>query len=116
MRTTCAAFNSIYEDITLFGYGLERFADSAGGAFFQVDVGPDSLVDRVLRETAASYLLTVRAEPAEHDGKEHFIRVTVNARGATVRYRRIVTIPRRGDTSAIHVTRRLELPAQLGAR
>jgi len=62
-----------------------------------VDVGPNSLVDRVLRETSASYFLAVRPEPAEHDGKEHFIRVTVNARGATARYRRIVTIPRRSN-------------------
>jgi len=85
--------NAIYDDISMFGAGLERFADSGGGAFFQVEVDSDPFVDRALRETSASYLLAVRAEPAERDGKEHFIRVSVKARGATVRYRRVVTIP-----------------------
>ena len=47
-----------------------------------------------LRETSATYLLAVQAEPAEHDGKEHFIRVTTKQRGATVRFRQIVMIPR----------------------
>jgi VWFA-related protein len=85
---------SIYEDITLFGYGLEKFADSGGGAFFQIEVDSDPFVDRALRETSASYLLAVQPEAAEHDGKEHFIRVAVKQRGLTVRYRRVVTIPR----------------------
>jgi VWFA-related protein len=87
---------SIYADITMFGYGLEKFADSAGGAFFQVEVNSDPFVDRALRETSASYLLAVRAEPPDQDGKEHYIRVSVKARGATIRYRRTVTIPRGG--------------------
>jgi VWFA-related protein len=84
---------SIFEDITTFATGLEKFADTGGGAFFQVEVDSDPFVDRALRETSATYLLAVQAEPAEHDGKEHFIRVTTKHRGATVRYRRIVMIP-----------------------
>jgi hypothetical protein len=85
--------NSIYEDIALFGAGLERFADSGGGSFFQVEVNADPFVDRAVRETSALYLVGVRTEPADHDGKEHFIRVTVKERGATVRFRRVVIIP-----------------------
>jgi hypothetical protein len=87
---------SVYADINLFGQGLERFADSAGGAFFQIEVDSDPFVDRALRETSASYLLAVRADPKDQDGKEHFIRVAVNARGATVRHRRIAVIPPAG--------------------
>jgi VWFA-related protein len=87
---------TIFEDVTLFGYGLEKFADSGGGAFYQIDVDPNPFVDRVLRETSASYLLAVRVEPADRDGKEHFIRVSVKQGGATVRYRKVVTIPRGG--------------------
>ena len=90
---------SLFEDITTFGLGLEKFADAAGGAFFQVEVDSDPFVDRALRETSAAYLLAVQPEPSDRDGKEHFIRVTVirvtvNARNSTIRFRRVLTIPR----------------------
>ena len=100
MRFFSAAYGrqnqTIFEDISTFGSGLERFADSAGGAFFQVEVDSDPFVDRALRETTASYLLAVQVEPAERDGKEHFIRVTTKARGATIRHRRVAVIPKPG--------------------
>jgi len=85
---------SLFEDITTFGLGLEKFADSAGGAFFQVEVDSDPFVDRALRETSAAYLLAVQPEASDRDGKEHFIRVTVKARNSTIRFRRVLTIPR----------------------
>ena len=86
---------ALYEDISMFGSGLERFADAGGGAFFQIEVDSDPFVERALRETSAAYLIAVRAEPSERDGKEHFVRVNVRQRGATVRYRRVVVIPDR---------------------
>ena len=85
--------NALFEDITLFGYGLEKFADSAGGSFFQIEVDSDPFVARALRETSASYILAVQVQPEDRDGKDPFIRVTVKHRGATVRYRRVVNIP-----------------------
>jgi hypothetical protein len=85
--------NSLFEDITLFGYGLEKLADSAGGSFFQIEVDSDPFVARALRETSAAYILAVQVQPGDRDGKDHFIRVTVKQRGATVRYRRVVNIP-----------------------
>jgi VWFA-related protein len=85
---------SLFEDITTFGLGLEKFADAAGGAFFQVEVDSDPFVDRALRETSAAYLLAVQPEPSDRDGKEHFIRVTVKAPNSTIRFRRVLTIPR----------------------
>lgn len=85
--------SALYEDISMFGSGLERFADSAGGGFFQVEVDSDPFVDRAFRETAAAYLLGVQPEAAEFDGKEHQIRVSVSRRGLTVRFRRFVVIP-----------------------
>jgi VWFA-related protein len=98
LRAFSAAYGkrnySLFEDITTFGLGLEKFADAAGGAFFQVEVDSDPFVDRALRETSAAYLLAVQPEPSDRDGKEHFIRVTVNARSSTIRYRRVLTIPR----------------------
>jgi hypothetical protein len=85
--------SALYQDIDLFGSGLQRFADSAGGAFFQVEVDSDPFVDRAFRETSAFYRLAVRPDPADADGKPRPIRVTVKRSGVTLRYRRIVTIP-----------------------
>lgn len=85
--------NTLFDDITLFGYGLEKFADSAGGSFFQVEVNSDPFVARALRETSATYLLAVQVRPEDRDGKDHFIRLSVKERGATLRYRKVVNIP-----------------------
>lgn len=86
--------SSIFNDAALFAQGLERFADGAGGAFFQVQVQADPFVARAMRESSAAYVLTVQALPSERDGREHFIRVETKARGASLRYRRIVVIPK----------------------
>jgi len=86
--------HTIYDDVSFFGYGLEKFADSGGGSFFQVEVDSDPFVNRVMRETSARYILTVAIEPADRDGKEHIIRVTTQARGATIRHRKILTVPK----------------------
>jgi hypothetical protein len=85
---------TVYDDVTFFGYGLEKFADSGGGSFFQVEVDSDPFVNRVLRETSARYVLTVATDPSDRDGKEHVIRVTTSARGATIRHRKVLSIPR----------------------
>jgi VWFA-related protein len=86
--------NTLFQDIGVFGHGLERFAGSANGGFFQIEVNSDPQVARVMRETSAYYLLTVSTDPRERDGKQHFIRVAVKQRGATVRHRAVVTIPK----------------------
>jgi hypothetical protein len=81
----------------MFSQGLERFSDTAGGRFFQVEVQSDPFVARAMRETSATYVLTVQATPAERDGKEHFIQVKIlKVRDAEIRYRRIVSIPKAG--------------------
>ena len=87
--------HTIFDDVTMFGLGLEKFADTAGGLFSQVEVDPNPFVDRVYRETSAAYLISVETAPSDHDGREHGIRVTVKAPGATLRYRRVVIIPPR---------------------
>ena len=86
--------HTIFDDISMFGYGLEKFADTAGGSFAQIEVDADPFVDRMFRETSAYYLLAVPTEPSERDGKEHFIRVTVKQSGATIRHRKVVIIPK----------------------
>jgi hypothetical protein len=87
--------NTLFEDTGVFRLGLETFAAGANGALFQIEVDSDPFVARVMRETSAYYLLTVAPEARERDGKAHFIRVEVKARGATVRHRTVVTIPNR---------------------
>jgi VWFA-related protein len=86
--------HTLYEDISMFGYGLEKLADSAGGSFFQVEVDSDPFVARAIRETSAWYVLGVEARPEDRDGKDHYVRVAVKQRGTQVRYRRVVNIPR----------------------
>jgi VWFA-related protein len=86
--------HTMYEDATMFGYGLEKFADVAGGSFAQVHVDADPFVARVLRETSATYVLGVEVRPEDRDGKDHYLRVNVKQRGVTVRYRKVVNIPR----------------------
>jgi hypothetical protein len=85
---------AIFNDISMFGQGLERFADGAGGKFFQVQVQADPFVARAMRESSVTYVLGVQATPAERDGREHFIRVTTKQRDAEVRHRRMVLIPK----------------------
>lgn len=86
--------HTIFDDITMFGYGLEKFADAAGGSFAQVEVDADPFVDRIMRETSAYYLLAVPTEARDREGKEHVIRVSLkDARGATAQYRKAVVVP-----------------------
>lgn len=84
---------SLYQDISMFGSGLQRFAEGAGGAFFQVEVDADPFVARAYRETSAFYRLGIRPEPADRGGKPRQIRVTARPSGVTLRYRRFVVIP-----------------------
>ena len=75
--------------------GLERIADTAGGALLRVQAGTgDTAFQRVLRENSAYYLLGVVPESQDRDGDAHAIRVRVRLRGATVRSRAQVIVPR----------------------
>jgi len=88
-------FESAFADRDAMGRGLEFIAGKAGGAFFRVEAGDGYFVfDRVLRETTAYYLLGVEPTDDDRDGKLHYIRVGVNKKGATVRARTQVVIPR----------------------
>jgi VWFA-related protein len=88
---------SIFDDTTTFGQGLERFSNAAGGTFFQVQVRADPFVARAMRESSATYVLTVQVTEAERDGKDRFVQVKVlDVPNVEVRYRRIVNIPKGG--------------------
>lgn len=76
--------------------GLERLTDASGGALLRVEAGTgDSAFARVLRESAAYYLLGVQPVDTDRDGKLHFLHVKVKKRGVTVRSRTHVVIPKK---------------------
>jgi VWFA-related protein len=85
---------SFYRDSAALGRGLELLAGASGGTLFRVTTGADFAFDRVLRETAAYYLLAVETSDSDQDGRAHGIRVKVKQRGVTVRSRAAVVIPR----------------------
>lgn len=88
-------FQTMFADRHAMGQGLEWIAGKAGGALLRVEAGNgDHAFDRVLRETAAYYLLGVEPAEADRDGKAHFLRVQVERRGSTVRHRTQVLVPR----------------------
>ena len=75
--------------------GLEALAGAAGGALFRIEAGtPEHAFDRVMRETAAYYLLGLEVADADRDGRPHYINVKVRERGATVRNRPLVVVPK----------------------
>lgn len=81
----------------VYARGLDTFNGNAGGTFFEVNTGADFAIDRMMRETSAYYLLGVQIEDTDRNGEAHRIEVKVNQRGASVRNRATVTIPKRGS-------------------
>jgi hypothetical protein len=90
-------FLSQTRDSQLTALGLQRLAGEAGGSYIHIAAGSgDIAFDRVLKETSAYYLLGVQPESVDRDGRLHYIRVKVDSKGATVRARTQVTIPKPG--------------------
>lgn len=81
-------------DTAQMAEGLDYVAGSANGHLINVSAGTaEYAFDRVLRETAAFYILGVATESADRDGKVHFISVKVKQpKGATVRHRTSMVI------------------------
>ena len=94
--------------------GLETMASASGGSLFTIVGGADSAFERVVKETAASYVLAVEPMDGDRNGKPHTIRVAVDAPGAHhVRSRReFVMVP----TSAEPETPEVRLAAALQAQ
>jgi VWFA-related protein len=85
-------------DRGMLGQWLEAFSAAAGGTLIHVPVGGGEFAfDRILRETSAQYLLGVEPDQADRDGRARQLRVTVGARGVTVRSRQWVVVPRSGS-------------------
>jgi hypothetical protein len=88
--------HTIFRDETIFNAGLERVAAAAGGTVFRVRTGSgDPAFSRILLETSAQYLVGVDV-PTEDRGSKtaQIIKVKVKPKGATVRHRMSVVIPK----------------------
>ena len=86
---------SYFRDSNMAVSGLENVAGTAGGTVFRVQgTSPNVAFDRVLTETSAHYLLGVAGSDADRDGQPHSIRVKVKRRGAQVRSRTELVVPK----------------------
>lgn len=83
-------------DRGMTGDWLDRFSAAAGGTRIHVPVGAGEFAfERVLRETAAVYLLGVEPMDADRDGKPRELRVRLTRsapRDSTVRHRQWVVV------------------------
>jgi VWFA-related protein len=83
-------------DRLMLGNWLDEFSTTAGGSRIYVPVGGGEFAfQRVLRETSAHYLLGVRPDEADRDGRPHELKVKVARPGVTVHGRQWVLIPPR---------------------
>jgi VWFA-related protein len=72
-------------------FGLETTSSITGGKRFLVSGKPDAALERVALEISGQYLLGLRTEAADRDGKPHRITVTVKRTGVEVRARQMFT-------------------------
>jgi hypothetical protein len=92
--------DTLFRDLGMMSTGLETIAGASGGSLARVVAGADFAFDRVLRETAASYLLGVEPAESDRDGKPHRINVKVRVPNAEVRSRREFVMPKAGAKPA----------------
>jgi VWFA-related protein len=87
---------SYFRDSTIAATGLEIVAGTAGGTVIRVrGTSPDIAFDRIMRETSAYYVLGVDCADEDRDGRPHPIKVSTKRKGAELRSRNQVIIPRR---------------------
>jgi VWFA-related protein len=79
---------TVGRDSTISGGGLDTLAGASGGTLLRVTSEASLALDRVLRETSASYVLGLEPLDRDQDGKPHQVRVDVKVPGAQVRARR----------------------------
>lgn len=86
---------TFFRDSNQLAAGLEIVSGSAGGALLRVQAGTgENAFKRVNSEHSAYFLLGVETDPRDRDGSPHTIQVRVRTRGATVRHRAVVTVPK----------------------
>jgi hypothetical protein len=92
--------DTLYRDLSIMRSGLETIAGASGGSLARVVAGADFAFERILRETAAAYLVGVEPVEGDRDGKPHRISVKVRIPGAQVRSRSEFAMPKADVTPA----------------
>ena len=106
--------SSIFRDNTAMARGLDAVAGSAGGTVLTVQAGTgDSAFSRVLKETSAHYVLGIAVDEGDRDGRDHAISVRVIRKGAILRSRTLVMIPKPGATVATPPAPADEMPQEV---
>jgi len=95
-----SAAQTAMREASVYARGLDLFNGTGGGTFLEVNTGADFAVDRMMRETSAYYLLGVQVEDADRNGEAHRIEVKVSQRGANVRNRASVVIPKKAASGS----------------
>ncbi len=109
--------STLVRDLSMLRGGLETMAGASGGSLFTIVAGADGAFNRVVKETAASYVLALEPMEGDRNGRPHAIRVTVDAPGAQVRSRReFVMVPTPAEPESPEVRLAAALQAQRLAR
>ena len=99
------------EDADIRATGLEDVTGLTGGTRLMISGRPGVAFDRIALEISGYYLLGVRTEPSDRDGKPHAIAVEVTRPGLSVRARKVFAFdnPRSAvpDASAVQAVNRL---------
>ena len=80
----------------MMGRFLDEFAGTSGGTMMRILVGSgEGAYETILRETSAYYLVGVAPNASDRNGKTHRLKVGVSEKGATVRSRTFVHVPKK---------------------
>jgi len=99
------------EDAEIRTFGLQYVTSLTGGTRLMISGRPEAALDRIALEISAYYLLGVREDPADGDGRPHAIEVAVRRPNVQVRARKVFVI--RSEKSAPVETRATELVNEL---
>jgi VWFA-related protein len=79
----------------IYTRALAEFSEPSGGTLLGVSTGAgESEIDRLLTQMSSYYVLGVEPEDRDRDGRPHRLSVKVSERGARVRHRQLVLVPR----------------------
>ncbi len=76
---------------------LDQFSQPSGGLLLTSEVGAaEPEVDRILADGSAHYVLGVEPDAKDRDGRPHRVEVKIKEKGADIRSRQLVLVPRPG--------------------
>jgi VWFA-related protein len=81
----------------IYTRALAEFSEPSGGTLVEVSTGAGEVeIDKLINLTSTYYVLGVEPDDRDRDGRPHRLRVQVTHRGAQVRNRQLVIVPKTG--------------------